>query len=97
MHARRRRGTSSDEKDIAPVQRVRVFKSGNSLAIRIPGGMAKQLELLEGTTMEIGVDRDQLWLKRVSTLPTLQELVDSIDPEDVHPEQFPGLVGKERW
>jgi hypothetical protein len=47
--------------------------------------------------MEMGVDDGRLWLRRVRGLPTLQELVDSIDPDNVHEEQFPNLIGRERW
>jgi antitoxin MazE len=76
---------------------ARVFKSGNSLAVRIPGGMAKQLDLHEGTEMNIGIDDGRVWLQPVRCVPSLQELVDSIDPDNVHEEQFPDLTGRERW
>jgi antitoxin component of MazEF toxin-antitoxin module len=99
MHRKSRptRPSTGSASGAGVVQNVRIFKSGNSLAIRIPGGIAKQLDLREGTSMEIGIDEDAVRLRRVRTIPTLQELVDSIDPDNVHEEQFPNLVGRERW
>jgi antitoxin MazE len=77
--------------------RARIFKSGNSLAVRIPGGIAKQLNLQEGTTMEIEVDDGRLSLRAVRQVPSLDELIDGITPENVHEEQIPNLTGRERW
>jgi antitoxin MazE len=76
---------------------ARIFKSGNSLAVRIPGGIAKQLNLQEGTTMEIDVDDGGMSLRAVRHVPSLDQLIDGITPENVHEEQIPNLVGRERW
>ena len=76
---------------------TRVFKSGNSLAVRIPGVIAKQLDLQEGTAMEIDLEEGGLSLRPVAAVPSLDELVDKITPENVHEEQLPNLIGRERW
>lgn len=76
---------------------TRIFKSGNSLAVRIPGVIAKQLNLQEGTPMEIDVDEGRLSLRAVGHAPSLDELIDRITPDNVHEEQIPNLIGRERW
>jgi antitoxin MazE len=78
-------------------RQARVFRSGNSLAIRIPGGMAKQLDLQEGTEMDIEIEDGRLSLRPAGTPPSLDDLVDRITADNVHAEQIPNLVGRERW
>lgn len=65
--------------------------------MRIPGGMAKQLELQEGTEMEIDIEDGRLTLRPAGMPPCIDELVDRITPENVHEEQIPTLIGRERW
>ena len=50
------------------VQTARVFKSGNSLAVRIPGGIAKQLDIREGIGMEISLDDGRIRKRQNSAL-----------------------------
>jgi antitoxin MazE len=77
-------------------QDARVFKAGNSLAIRIPSAIAKTIDLEDGSPIEMAVGNGVLWVRKGTTLK-LSGLIDQISPENTHGEQFSDLVGKERW
>ena len=78
-------------------QDARVFRSGNSLAVRIPKAIAKYCQLEDGAALEIGAKSGIIYLRK-APLKTLDELIDAITPENVHPELFDGPpVGAERW
>ena len=79
------------------VQDARVFRSGNSLAVRIPSAMAKYCQLEDGTSLEIATQHGMMYLRK-APLKTLDELIDAITPENVHSELFDGPpAGAERW
>jgi antitoxin component of MazEF toxin-antitoxin module len=76
---------------------ARVFKSGNSLAVRIPSVIAKYCQLEEGAALEVAAEDGMIYLRKVPS-KTLEELVDAISPDDVYPELFDGPpAGAERW
>ena len=76
---------------------ARIFKAGNSLAIRIPRAVAKRLDFEDGAELEMVVDHDALWVRRNKTqLPKLRDLLDRITPENLHGEISTGrAVGRE--
>jgi antitoxin MazE len=77
---------------------TQVGKWGNSLAVRIPGVFAKELELEEG--MELDVERvdGALVLRPRKRKYTLDELLKQIKPENLHGETDWGSpVGGEAW
>jgi antitoxin MazE len=77
---------------------TQVGKWGNSLAVRIPGTYAKELDLQEGAEVEVTRVKGGLLLKRVTRRYTLDELLEQITPENVHGETDWGpSVGKEAW
>ena len=80
---------------------ARVFKTGNSLAIRIPTAIAKHFELEDGSEVEIGADHAMLYIRKAPShkAPSsdLQKLIDQITPENLHETIIENLVGKERW
>jgi antitoxin MazE len=79
------------------VQDARVFKSGNSLAVRLPRGIARHFDLKDGTALEIAAGNDVIILRKTPE-KTLDELIDEITPENIYPELFPGpMVGVEIW
>jgi len=79
------------------VQDARVFKSGNSLAVRIPNAIAKYCELDDGASLEIAAEDGMIYLRKAPS-KTLDELIEAITPDNVHPEIFDGPpVGAERW
>jgi antitoxin component of MazEF toxin-antitoxin module len=76
---------------------ARVFKSGNSLAVRIPSAIARYCELEDGVTLEIAAGEGMIFLRRVPE-KSLDELIDEITTENVVPDLFPGpMIGGERW
>jgi antitoxin MazE len=76
-----------------------VAKWGNSLAIRIPQHLAKEIELTAGTEVEIAVVSGQLLIKpKVRQQYLLDELIAGITPENCHAAIDTGLpVGEEIW
>jgi antitoxin MazE len=77
---------------------TQVGKWGNSLAVRIPGTYAKELELEEGAELEVTRVKDGLLLKRRTREYTLDELLKQITPENIHGETDWGPpVGNEAW
>lgn len=76
-------------------QDARVFRAGNSLAIRIPSAMAKSLALQEGSSVEITIDDGNIVIRK-GISQDLQLLLDRITPDNVHDEQVRNSVGRER-
>ena len=79
------------------VEEARVFKAGNSLAIRIPSAVAKKLDFEDGSELEMAVDRGGLWIRRSRPKrPNLRALLDGITPQNVHAEVQTGSpLGRE--
>jgi antitoxin MazE len=76
-----------------------ISKWGNSLAVRIPQHLAKEIGLVAGVEVEISIDRDRLTIspKRQREY-SLEELVAAITPENCHAEINTGEpVGEEAW
>ena len=78
------------------VQDTRVFKAGNSLAIRIPSAMAKRIELEDGAAVEIAVDDGLMYIRKAPSR-ALADLIEKITPENAHHPIFDDIVGAEHW
>jgi antitoxin MazE len=76
-----------------------VAKWGNSLAIRIPQNLAKEIHLAEGTEIDLAVVDGTLVIKpRSRKRYSLDELIKGITPENLHTEIDSGIaVGNEVW
>ncbi|MBW4430735.1 MAG: AbrB/MazE/SpoVT family DNA-binding domain-containing protein [Pelatocladus maniniholoensis HA4357-MV3] len=76
-----------------------VAKWGNSLAIRIPQNLAKEIHLTEGSEIDLGVVDGTLVIKpRNQKRYSLDELIKEITPENLHAEIDSGIaVGNEVW
>lgn len=76
-----------------------VTKWGNSLAVRIPQNLAKEIHVSEGSEVNIGVVDGTLVVKpRKRKRYSLDELVNEITPENLHAEVDTGVVvGNEVW
>lgn len=76
-----------------------VAKWGNSLAIRIPQNLAKEIQLAEGAEIDISVVDGTLVIKpRSRKRYSLDELIEGITPENLHAEIDSGIVvGNEVW
>jgi antitoxin MazE len=74
-----------------------IKKWGNSLGIRIPSFIAKDLSLRDGTHVEIVGGEDQIII-RPKRNATLKELLEDIDSSNLHNEiSTNGPVGDEAW
>jgi len=71
-----------------------IQKWGNSLGIRIPSFIAKDLALKNGSSVEI-VEEDNKIIIRASRRKTLSEILELVNEENIHAEQFTVPVGKE--
>jgi antitoxin MazE len=76
--------------------KAQLAKWGNSLAVRIPKDIAAQARLQEGDPLSIEVVKGRVELRPADRIPTLEELVAQITPENRHKEIKSGPeVGKE--
>lgn len=75
-----------------------IRKWGNSLAIRIPGPLAKDVRVHEGSVVEVSVVKDSLVVKPLRRTYSLRKMLDGITEKNRHPEQdWGGPVGREVW
>jgi antitoxin MazE len=76
--------------------RAQVVKWGNSLAVRIPKAVAEEAQVKEGDAIVIKADTGRIVLEPTERIPTLEELVAQIKPENRYEEIKTGPeVGKE--
>lgn len=83
-------------------QRSKIGKWGNSLAVRIPGGIVKALGFEEDMLVEISAKGGAMRVApsayvSIDEIPDIDALIDSITPETLHPELISDFVGRERW
>jgi antitoxin MazE len=76
-----------------------VARWGNSLAIRLPQHLAKEIQLNEGVEVDLVVIDGNLVIKpRIRKRYSLEELIAAITPENLHTEIESGIVvGNEAW
>ncbi len=77
-----------------------VKKWGNSLAVRIPGRLAKQLNLTENAPVKYAVVDGNLVISRVTQQGTysLAQLLERVTKENIHGETNTGLAaGQVSW
>src|SRR5271169_3944966 len=78
--------------------KTQVGKWGNSLAVRIPGIYAKELDLADGVELEVTRVDGGLLLRQQKHNYRLEELLAKITPENIHGETDWGSpVGRETW
>ena len=76
---------------------TKVQRWGNSLGVRIPRTMARELKLEHGTQVELIEEPDRIIIQRMKG-PQLKELLDGISAENVHGEvELEGPIGRESW
>jgi antitoxin MazE len=66
--------------------KAQVVKWGNSLAVRIPKAIAEHARLREGDPIVIESLNGRVELRPAEQVPTLEELVAQIRPENRYPE-----------
>ena len=62
----------------------KVQRWGNSLAVRIPAPLARQLGLVDGRAVEIEVEKGRVIIEPVHLVPTLDDLLAGIRPDNQH-------------
>lgn len=77
---------------------TKIRKWGNSLAIRIPRSFARETCIEAGSTVDLSVEDGELILRPVRKMYRLQDLLDRVEPENLHAEVETGEpVGRESW
>ena len=77
---------------------TQIGKWGNSLALRIPKGLADEVGLKEGGKVEVSLDEGRLVIKPSSKIYSLEELTRGITAENLHQETSWGKPeGNEAW
>lgn len=77
---------------------ARVRKWGNSLGIRVPLSLAKDVGLTQDCLITLEVSDGQLIVRPKPRKYTLDELLAKVTPDNIHPETDWGKpVGKEVW
>jgi antitoxin MazE len=75
---------------------TQIAKWGNSLGLRIPQNIAAQVGLSEGTPVVLEISDGKLIIKPKRKKYSLVKLLESITPENIHPETDTGkAVGNE--
>jgi antitoxin MazE len=76
---------------------AQVVKWGNSLAVRIPKGVAEKARMKEGDAVVIKAAKGRIEVRRAERIPTLEELVAQITPDNRYTETDWGPdVGREK-
>jgi antitoxin MazE len=63
---------------------TQITKWGNSLGIRIPANLAKELGVKEGNTLDLKIENNALVIRPAK--PTLDEMLATITPDQLHGE-----------
>ena len=77
--------------------KAQMAKWGNSLAIRIPKAVAEKARMKEGDAVELIAGQGRIELRRAERIPSLDELIAKITPENRYDETDWGAdVGREK-
>ena len=79
--------------------RTKIVKWGNSLGLRIPRSFAEEVQVSEGSAVDLGLENGQLVIRVIEAKPvTLEELLAGVTSENQHGEvDTGGAVGGEVW
>jgi len=77
---------------------VQIQKWGNSLAIRIPKSFAQQININQGSYLDLSTIDGKLVAEPIEEEYSLQKLLNNVTSENIHKEIETGKpVGKEIW
>lgn len=75
-----------------------IQKWGNSLAVRIPQAVARQIHVAEGAAVILHVDAETLNIRPARPRYRLADLLRRVTKKNIHPETDWGTArGKEVW
>lgn len=78
--------------------KTKISKWGNSVALRIPKSFAQQVNLQEGTPVDLKIEKDQLVISPQKQKPDLKSLLSEVNEDNLHEEiDFGEPEGKEVW
>lgn len=77
------------------VMTTKVQKWGNSLAIRIPKNIADQIDIDQGSELELHVQNNELTVRPKKKKRTLDELLSQVTDKNRHKEIDFGVEGNE--
>ncbi len=72
-----------------------IRKWGNSLGLIVPSSRVNDLKLEANTNIIVSVEGDRLIIEQDKTLPTLDEILDSIPEDYRHPEDLQDFLQSE--
>ena len=76
----------------------KIVRWGNSIAVRLPKVVLRDIGLQEGDTLEFGTRNGAIVAKPVKKKPLLKDLLARVTPENVHGEIDWGKPrGREAW
>jgi antitoxin MazE len=85
-------------KYILTSMRTKIQKWGNSLGVRLPKSIADQKSLREGLGVSVVLKNDQIVLEPETEKPSLETLLNGINPENLHSEtEWSDARGNEVW
>lgn len=77
---------------------TQLSKWGNSLGLRLPKAVAREVHLGEGDTVQVSVDNGTIVIRPSRPRHSLDELVRRITPKNRHDESdWGGTLGNEVW
>jgi antitoxin MazE len=78
--------------------RVAIRKWGNSLAVRLPRGVARDVDFTEGVEVDLTIEGKQVVITKADARVSLAELVAAMTTENLHAEVSTGARrGREGW
>ena len=78
--------------------RVAIRKWGNSLALRLPSALMKDVEFVDGTEVDVRLDGNRLVVTKAAARLTLEQLLASVTPDNLHAEESTGAPqGRGGW
>ena len=72
-----------------------IRKWGNSLGLIVPNSIVNDLKLEANIDILVSVEGDRLIVEQDKTLPTLDEILDSIPEDYTHPEDLQDFLQSE--